>query len=154
MVKKSLIAGLTAIILSLCCGLCFAADNDKHNTINLGNEITQSLDKAGQSVQNVTNDMFSGNLVNDASNGMKTMTNDVKNGVNIVDNGIVNTTKMNTNTNTNNNAGNYNATRTTAEGATRNITTMSTTTWMWMILAVAAIIIVAAIWYYATQSND
>ena len=36
----------------------------------------------------------------------------------------------------------------------RNNTTMSTTTWMWIIFALAAIIIVAAIWYYAMQGND
>ena len=31
---------------------------------------------------------------------------------------------------------------------------MSTTTWIWIILAVAAIIITAFVWYYAAQDNN
>ena len=147
MVKKNLIVGLTAIILSLCCGLCFAAEGNNENSVNLGDEITKSVDKAGQSMQNLTDGAFSTNTVNDMTNGMNNMTREESNGVNNVDNGIVNTTGTN--------AGDYNTTRTTTEGTTRAaFNTMSTTTWMWIILAVAAIIIIAAIWYYATQNND
>ena len=146
MVKKSLLAGLTVIILSLCCGLCFAADKNNQNSINLGNEITKSVDKAGQSMENVTEDVFSGNTINNVRNGAMNLRDNVANGINNVDNGIVNTTGTN--------AGNYNTTRTTTEATATGFNTMSTTTWMWIILAVAAIIIVAAIWYYATQNND
>lgn len=165
MVKKSLIAGLVAIILSLCCGLCFAAENSNETSVNLGNEISGSINKAGQTMQNVTDNVFSGNTANDMRNGMDNVRNgmqnvgedvrngidtlgqDVTNGMNNVDNGVVNSTGTN--------AGNYNTTRTTAEATTgAGFATMSTTTWMWIILAVAAIIIIAAIWYYATQNND
>lgn len=156
MVKKSLIAGITAIILSLCCGMCFAA-NDNQKSVNLGNEITKSMDKAGQSMQNVTDNVFSGNVINNTKNGAMNITNDVTNGIkntnndmknenNRINDGIVNDTRGNT--------GNYNTTRTTAEATTTGFGTMSTTTWMWIILAVAAIIIIAAIWYYATQNNE
>ena len=146
MAKKSLIAGLTIIVLSLCCGLCFAADDKGGETINLGNEITESLDKAGQSARNVTDNVFSGNMVNDAKDTVKDSENGVKTGMDDAKNGVVNMTGTN--------AGDYNATRTTTEGTAVGTGTMSTTTWMWIILAVAAIIIIAAIWYYATQNND
>lgn len=147
MVRKSIVAIITAIVLSLCCGFCFAEENSSNNnSINLGNEITRSVDKSGQSVRNVTDDVFSTNTANHMKDGMQNMGRDVTNGINNVDNGIVNVTGTN--------SGNYNATRTTAQGTTTGFNTMSTTTWMWIILAVAAIIIIAAIWYYATQNND
>ena len=169
MVKKSLIIGLTAIILSLCCSVCFAADNN--NSINLGNEITQSIDKTGQSMQNMTDKVFSSNVVNDMRTTTDNMGRTMENGMNTMEDGIVNMTRdretdregnsrndnndNNNNGNTDRNAGDYNAARTTAEATTRaGFNTMSTTTWMWIILAVAAIIIIAAIWYYATQNND
>ena len=52
-------------------------------------------------------------------------------------------------TNTNNG---YTATRTTTAGAT-NLNTMNFSVWTWIILAVAAVIIVSLVWYYASQNN-
>lgn len=154
MVKKSVIAGLTAIVLSLCCGLSFAAEENDQKSINLGNEITKSIDKTGSSFENMTNDVFSGNVVNDMRNGVDNITDMGRTENDKTDNTRtdINTTNNNGMMNTARN-GMYNTVRTTAEGTT-NMSTMSTTTWMWIILAVAAIIIVAAIWYYATQNND
>lgn len=51
---------------------------------------------------------------------------------------------------TDNNNGDYTTTRTNATG---NIMGMNTMTWTWFTLAVAAILIVALVWYYASQSN-
>lgn len=142
MAKKSLICGLAMVVLLLFCGICFAADDG--NSISLGNEVMRSIDKTGNSFRNVV----SGNVVNGAVNNVREGTNNVENGLNDVVNG----------NDRNNNAGNrdYNTVRTTTEGTTTNGTagTMTATTWMWLILIVAAVIIIAAIWYYATQSNS
>ena len=46
----------------------------------------------------------------------------------------------------------YNAVRTSVDEMTTG--NMSTTTWIWIILAVAAIIITAFVWYYAAQDNN
>ena len=149
MVKKGLIIGsFITIILSLFCGLCWAAEGDNKTSINLGNEITKSIDKTGQSMQNLTNNVFSGNnIVNDMKTDAENMGKSVTDEMNRVDDGIV--------SRTDNNQGDYNVTRTTSEGSnTTMFNAMSTTTWMWIILAVAAIIVIAAIWYYATQNND
>lgn len=167
MARKVLSGVLVAIILSLCCGFCFAAE--ENTSINLGNEIKQSIDKTGNSVGNVV----SGNVINDASNQLKdgannikntmeNVGNDIKGGANNVKNTVENGTE-NIGNNTreavdgviaDNSIGNYNTTRTTTEGTVTNTDTMTTTTWMWIILVVAAITIIAAIWYYATQNND
>ena len=161
MAKRGLFIGLAIIILCLCCGTCFAAEGN-NNSINLGNEIMESIDKTGNSINNVV----SGNAVNDAGNGIRNGVNDagnaVRNGVNNVKNGVENIGNDTRNiddgvVNRSNAGGNYNAVRTTTEGtqgATTNFDAMSTTTWMWIILVVAAVIIIAAIWYYATQNNN
>lgn len=127
MAKKIFIVGFAMIIFCLCCGVCFAAED---NSVNLGNEIMQSIDKTGESMNNVV----SGNWVNDSGNAIREAGDNVRNDFKAMTP-----------------AGNYNTARTTAEGTTN---TMTTTTWMWIILVVAAIIIIAAIWYYATQNND
>lgn len=155
MTKKFLIVFFSAIVLCLCCGMCFAAQD---KSVNLGNEIMDSIDKTGHSFNNVV----SGNVVKDAGNMINNEGRRINNGVNNVENGLRDTganirdDRNNiANDRTNGNYNNYNTVRTTAEGtrtATANV--MSTTTWMWIILVVAAIIIIAAIWYYATQNND
>lgn len=137
MAKKSLIAGLAIIILSLCCGVCFATDsNDNLGATNLGNEITQSLNKTGETVQNIVRTTTGTNELHYSENNM----------------GSTNTIRNTAHTNTNHtNTANYNATRT---AATTTFGGMTTTTWMWIILAVVAVIIIAAIWYYATQNSS
>lgn len=148
MAKKIFVTAFAIVVLCLCCGMCFAAE-DKGSSINLGNEIMDSVDKAGKSVGNVV----SGNIVKDAGNTVRNTGNDIKDGARNLGNdgknvvgGVVNRAEN----------GAYNTTRTTAEGTTTNggFSTMTTTTWMWIILVVAAIVIIAAIWYYATRSND
>lgn len=155
MAKKSLILGMAMIILSLCCGICFAANDN--SSIDLGNEIMQSIDKTGASMQNV----ISGNVVQDSANmirgGIDNVENTVKDTTNDMNNGMNN--MMNENNSDRNNIvmgtpGDYDATRTMTETTANGLNTMTTTTWMWIILVVAAVIIVAAIWYYATQSNS
>ena len=143
MAKKSFICVFAIIILSLCCGICFAAEEG--TSVNLGNEIMQSVDKTGDSVQNVV----SGNIVGDTANTLRDGVNNIGNGVrdagNMVKDGVNNGNRDN------------NVMRTVTEGTTNNnngFGTMTTTTWMWIILVVAAVIIIAAIWYYATQNNS
>lgn len=148
MAKKIIMVAFAVIVLCLCCGTCFAAEN-KNSNINLGNEIMQSVDKTGQSIQNVV----SGNVVRDVGNTMNNTGNHVNNKVNNLEKDVKGTVNGGVN---NRATGNYNTVRTTTEGtvANRNFSTMTTTTWMWIILVVAAIVIIAAIWYYATRNND
>ena len=160
MLKKSLIVTLAMVILSLCCTISFAAEEG--NKINLGNEIMKSIDKTGDSMQNVV----SGNVVKDAGNMVNNEMNMITNGVRNVGNtvtGTINNMDGNDNKNDNRNdntvvmgtnKGNYNVARTTADQTINNgINTMTATTWMWIILIVAAVTILMAIWYYATQGN-
>ena len=133
---KKIFVSFAMIILCLCCSVCFAAG--ENSNVNLGEEITDSLDKAGDSVRNVADDVM---------NGVDGNTRNARN-------------NNNNNYNTRNNADNnvftngYNAVRTSVDDVANGNANMSTTTWIWIILAVAAIVIVAMVWYYAVQDNN
>lgn len=128
---KKIFVSFAMIVLCLCCSVCFAAG--ENSNVNLGEEITDSLDKTGDSVRNVADDVMNGVDGNTRNN-----------------NNNYNTRNNNTNNNVFTNG--YNAVRTSVDDvATGN---MSTTTWIWIILAVAAIVIVAMVWYYAVQDNN
>ena len=125
----------------------------------------RSIDKTENSMKNVV----SGNVIDDAGNmlrdGMNTVGNGVRNTGNTVGGAIddMNNDDMNNNNDNrdNNNSGmtgmnngDYNAARTSADQTLNGgINTMTATTWMWIILIVAAVTILAAVWYYATQGN-
>lgn len=151
--KKIIFATIVFFIISTLSILCFAeASNNTNtsNTVDLKGEITESLDKTRNTASNLTNGVVSGasSVMNTVTNGINDMTG-MNNGTNN------NATTMNT-TNTNNNNGNYNTTRTAVDDAYYGAgNQMDTTTWLWMILAIVAVIIVGAVWYYAMQGvND
>ena len=135
---KKIFVSFAIIMLSLCCCICcFATDNNSNN-VNLGGEITNSLDKAGNSMRNAADDVMDGMGIrnNDRNDNNNNNTMDNRTGYRN-DNGFTD---------------GYNAVRTSVdEMATGN---MSTTTWIWIILALAAIIITAFVWYYAAQDNN
>ena len=150
MYKKLLFTLVVIISLIFSFNACFAADG---------------IQGAADSVRNVVGGAE--NAVEDAakdiSNTSKDATGDLENGGNsIMENGDNNNTKKDTNnetgTNMNNNSslmndnnGNYNAVRTATEDST--FMGMGATAWTWLILGIAAIAIIALIWYYSTQMN-
>ena len=88
------------------------------------------------------------NLGNSISDSLNMAGEKVRNGTD----DMMNAEKNMVNKTENTMSSGYNAVRTSVDEATT--TTMSTTTWIWIILAVAAIVIVAMIWYYAIQDNN
>lgn len=145
MTKKVFICTVIGIILSLCCGMSFAAEEGKD--IKLGNEIVKSIDKTEHSFENVV----SGNVIMDTTNSIKDTGNMINDHMNDME-------RKDENEIIAGSAGNYNTTRTTAEetinsGVNSGINTMTATTWMWIILIMAAVVIITAIWFYATQDN-
>ena len=141
---KKIIVSLAIIMLSFCCVACFAADDNSN--VNLGDQITDSLDKTGDTMRNVTDDVMDGMGIRDNNrNDNYNSNNRNTNNDNTMDN-------RNGYTNGNGFTDGYNAVRTSVDDMTTG--NMSTTTWVWIILAVAAIIITAFIWYYAAQDND
>lgn len=144
------------VILSLTSIVCFAADN---TTVNLGNEITRSMDKTSDSFNKVVTSNIVTGTRNVVEGGIKSVENVVGNAGNMVKDeaGMIKdeTRKMEYNDNNKNDSGNYNAVRTGATDVSRSgIDKDTMTTWMWITLIAATTIIIAAIWYYVTQTND
>ena len=102
-------------------------------------------------IHNATDTVVDGaeNLAEDVRNGIGNAEDAIENGVR--DAGTAITDGANDMTRTDNSG--YTATRTTASDTTTN-NTMNSTLWTWIALAIAAVVIVGLVWYYATQHND
>lgn len=83
------------------------------------------------------------NLANDARKGVGAIENTIEDGVKDVGNAISD--------NNDDNMG-YTATRTSTSVDTTD--NMNSSLWTWVILAVAGIVIVGLVWYYASQNNQ
>lgn len=126
MLKKSLI--ILFIMFSIICisNVCAASNtmaDDVKNAINSG--------------------------TNTVIDGAENLAEDARNGVGHVENGIEDALTMNnTGKTTSQNA--YTATRTATTEATG---TNNSAMWVWVVLAIAAIVIIALVWYYGSQNN-
>lgn len=138
MLKKTLI--ILFVIFSILCAsqISFASSmaNDVKNTINSG--------------------------TNTVVDGVQNLTRDVRNGIAGAENGIEDALTMNTNNTMVDNSvsvtrntldtTNYNAAR-TADMLTGTTSADNTTMWVWLIVAIAAIVIVALVWFYGSQNH-
>ena len=125
--------------------VCFA--NDMLNDAAEG--VRNVVGGAENAVKDVTNGVS--NATKDATNPVENKANDVMN--NIKTNGDNDNTIKDTNNETRTTTnGNYTATRTNAENST--LMGMNATTWTWLIIGLAAIAIVALVWYYSMQMRS
>ena len=176
MYKKLLISTALLISIIFSFSVCFANNN------NMGQDAVDgvrsvvggaenAIEGAVNGVSNATRDMTR-DLGTDGNNTGNTMMNNGDNNNTAKDTnnntGNNNNTNNNNTNNNNNNAGttnnnsltaamtnNYTATR-TATNAEGNATFMgmSATTWTWLIIGIAAIAIVALVWYYSMQMRS
>ena len=136
MYKKLLIASGILIMTIFSFTVCFA---------------NNGLQEAADGVRNVVGDAE--NAVEDAarniSNASKEATNSMEQGANNVGNAIMNHNTTNNNMRVNTTNDNYTATRTATTDNT--FMGMNATAWTWLIIGIAAIAIVALVWYYSMQ---
>lgn len=113
--------------------VCFA------NTDGIGNDLGQARNDVRNFVGGVENTVE--NAAMDVSNTSKNITGDVENGMNgNNDNGFMGSIDDNN--------GRYSATRTSTDNT---VLGMSSNAWTWLIVGIAAIAIIALIWYYSMQ---
>ena len=135
MSKKLLTSGIIAIILFFTTAFCYAAEEGNTSSsdkMDLGNELTESMNKVNKSADNMTDnikndDTADGAMMNDNDDTMKKD-----------DNGL---------------RSDYNATRTSLDNDLNNGTGMTGTTWIWIILAIVGVVILATVWFYAMQNS-
>lgn len=142
MYKKLLLSAVVLVAIVFSFNVCFANDG---------------LKDAADGVRNVVGDAE--NAVEDAakdiSNASKNATGDIEKGANNVGNDMKNTAnstmdnaKKDFAETTNND---YMATRTSTATTENTFMGMNATAWTWLILGIAAIAIIALVWYYSAQ---
>lgn len=144
------------LILSLFSFTICYAENDMQKASNSAKNAVSgaedSIENAAKSTGNAIKDgaEATGNAI---KNGTENLGNTIKDGANATGNAIEKgaTTAKNTIQNAIDGNTNYNATRTSAEGTFMG---MTSNTWSWLILGIAAIAIIALVWYYSTQANN
>lgn len=132
---------------------CFAKDGAMHDmgesAKNIAGDVKNGISGAVNNVEGTTR-----NVAGDISNGSKNVTGSMENSMgnagNTVTEGMNNTSRKMTDGMNNNT---YSATRTSANGTT-TFMGMGATAWTWLILGIAALAIVAAVWYYSMQTNS
>ena len=125
---------LMCVILLVCSTVILDTGLSRANSfddeISLDTENVDTVENAALDVSNASKD-----VTGDAENTMSNARNNINNGI-FSSTGTTNT---------------YSATRTaTDDGAMR----MSSSAWTWIILAIAAIAIIAAVWYYSMQFTN
>ena len=142
MKRKSFILLITVVLLSFAT-ISFADD--------MGNNVKNAVNGA-------TNTVVDGvqNLAEDVRSGISTAENTIENGVRDVGNAVMdgaNDVMDTTNTvvdGDNNGDTNYMTTRTIGED-TSIINSTAATTWTWIAIAIAGLVIVGLVWYYASE---
>ena len=102
----------------------------------------------------MANDAVEGvrNVVGGAENAVEDAAKDVTNAAKAATNSVENKMKNITNNRVTSSTSTYNATRTNAEGST--LMGMNATMWTWLIIGIAAIAIIALVWYYSMQMRS
>ena len=147
MKRKSFILFIVAFFILLISTVCFATDdatNDVKNAVNGGtNAVIDGAENLAEDARDVV-----GTAEDTIENGVSDIGNAIEDGATDVDNAIMD------GTNSIEDAGDesYIAARSNTEDvATGN--TMNASIWTWVALAIAAIVIVGVVWYYASQNN-
>ena len=140
--KKKFFISITilAIISLFTVSYTFAANNGMDNMVN-------GIRNFVGGAENVVEDAGRG-AVDGIRDGMNTIENGANNMGNSIENGTRDMTNMNSNDRMSNNSG-YTATRTSATNNT--FMGMNATAWTWLIMGIAAIAIIALVWYYSMQ---
>lgn len=140
LMKKKIFTVILALMISLFAfNICLA--NEEHPIQDATNSVRNAVGGAENAIENGVEGI--GNMTKDATNSMETTMNnagkDVKNSVSP----------------STNNGNSYSATRTSTGGAEATFMGMNSTVWTWLIIGIAAIAIVALVWYYSSQiTND
>lgn len=127
--------------------VCLANDGEAGNVLgNAANGVRNFVGGVENTVENATRDVSntSKNVTGTAENTMSGNTNIMTDNDNNDDNGLLTGGIMD------NNDGEYTTTRVTTDNTLMG---MTSNTWTWLILGIAAIAIIALVWYYSMQFN-
>ena len=133
MKRKSFILFITLLLISIST-VCFA---------DIANDIKSTVNGATNTIVDGTK-----NLAEDVRSGIQTAENTIENGAKDIGNAVMDTA----NDVVDNNNNDYITTRTNAEDVSV-INSTAASTWTWIAVAIAGIVIVGLVWYYASERN-
>ena len=142
----AIFAIIVAIIFSF--SLCFAAEDvlkDATNTVR--NAVNNTEDAVEGAMHNA------GEAIHDSTEKTENTMENAGNKIEGTGNTLAKDTKNTTSRVTNTNNDGYDATRTATNG-NATFMGMNSTAWTWLILGIAAIAIIAVVWYYSTRMNS
>lgn len=123
-------------------------------TVCFANDGGNMVQDAANGVRNVVGGAE--NAVEDAAKGVtdgaKNITNNIENGGNKAENKASNMTSSDNSRMSTNNS--YTATRTSTGTEANTFMGMTATSWTWLIMGIAAIAIIALVWYYSAQMRS
>ena len=132
---------LACILLSF--SFCFA--NDATNMVeNATNGVRNVVGGAENAIENAAGGI---------SNTAKNVTEDMENKANSITNSMTNATNTTKDTNDDVNNNGYTASRTSTNNGSATFMGMTSTSWTWLIVGIAAIAIIALIWYFSSQTR-
>ena len=129
--------------------------NDDNTTTKLGNEVTSSMNKTERSMDDLGEKTGLDKAGQTIENGARAVGNTVKDGMDDIRNGVedfVDGNEMINNRAVVGETGNYTAgqqLQTDVDG--RN--GMSQNAWIWIVMVVVALVIISAVWFYASQRD-
>ena len=135
MKRKSFILFITLLLISFAT-ISFADD--------MGNDVKNAVNGATNTIVDGTQ-----NLAEDVRSGIGTAENTIENGVRNIGDAIMDGANDVMDTGDND----YVTTRTAAEDISV-ISNTAATTWIWIAIAIAGLVIVGLVWYYASQHAD
>ena len=136
---STLVFALSLFTFSICCFANNGLQNAAEDVRNVVGGAENAVENAAKDISN-TSKNATGNMEKDANN--------------VTDHKMDNNKTSNKSTGTS--TGTYNATKTSATGSS-TFMGMNATAWTWLILGIAAIAIIALVWYYSMQvrsNND
>ena len=157
MAKKVFLTIIFTLIFVLALTTMAFAESSSNSTTKLGNEVTTSMDKTEKSMDDLVDRSDLDEAGQEMTDGVRDMGNTVRDGINDVGRGIEDLGDEDDSRTTDNRAvagttGNFSAGQFQTDG--ENTNGMSRTAWIWIIMVVVALIIIAAVWYYATQKQN
>lgn len=153
MAKKVFLTIVFAVIFILALTTITFAESS-NSTTKLGNEVSSSMNKTERSMDDLVDRSDLDEAGQKMTNGVRDSGDVVKDGVEDVGRGIED---LGDEDNSNKNddravagtTGNFSAGQVQTDGEATN--GMSQNAWIWIVMVVVALIIIAAVWYYATQ---
>ena len=154
MAKKVFLTIIFTLIFVLALTTMAFAESSSNSTTKLGNEVTSSMNKTERSMDDLVDRSDLDEAGQEMTDGVRDMGNTVRDGMNDVGRGIEDLGDEDDSKTTNNRAvagttGNFSAGQVQTDG--ENTNGMSQNAWIWIVMVVVALIIIAAVWYYATQ---